>query len=248
MQALSHLLSPRRKPATKKAASVSVAAAEDAQTGPADAAGAISLEKIVLHRGRDVRLPDLLPPRPAESAGEADAAERDELPSALQSSRRGSSTSPPKRVRFDKDAVDRKTFRWSRSSETFTLANAEDAEDAGVTAPDLVSVLHDRLYLARHPDVRLSDHFREGVQTSVVKPDRKFVYRPFCADFGPINLGMTHHFCDMMAKLLHETPPHVRVVYCAGAAESAEDTTNAVYLLGAFLLLHLGATVDQARV
>ena len=245
MQALSNLLSPRRKP-TKKAAPVSVAAEDAQKEQPRGAAGALSLETVVLHRGRDERLPNLLPPRPTEPAEEVDAAERDELPSSLHSSMCSSLTSPPKRVRFDKDAVDRKTFRWSRSRETFTLANSEDAEDAGATAPDLVAVLLDRLYMARHADVRLSDYFSEGVQTRIVKPDRKFVYRPFCADFGPINLGMTHRFCEMMSKLLQETPPNVRVVYCAGAAESAEDNTNAVYLLGAFLLLHLGATVDQA--
>ena len=167
-----------------------------------------------------------------------------EPPSPSASSTRSSFTSPKKRVRFDKGVVSHKTLKWSMTQEIFTLAAAQAA---GAPILDLVCVLEGRLYLARHVDVSLSDYFQHGVQTRIVRTNKSFAYRPFCADFGPINLGMTHRFCELIAKLLQETPPHVRVIFCAGETESPEGTTNAVYLLGAFLLIHLGASVDEAR-
>ena len=32
--------------------------------------------------------------------------------------------------------------------------------------------------------------------------DKVMTYQPFCADFGPFNLGMTHHFCEVLKDLL----------------------------------------------
>ena len=71
-------------------------------------------------------------------------------------------------------------------------------------------------------------------------------YRPFCADFGPINLGMTHHFCEVLQELL-VSPEHQKtkiVYYCPPSAndtiQTKNDITNAIYLLGSFLVLRLG--------
>ena len=71
-------------------------------------------------------------------------------------------------------------------------------------------------------------------------------YRPFCADFGPINLGMTHHFCEVLQELLL-SPEYQRtkiVYYSQPSAndniQTKNDITNAIYLLGSFLVLRLG--------
>jgi hypothetical protein len=103
--------------------------------------------------------------------------------------------SPKKHVRFGTDMKASKIFMWTKSEEIFALACAQSATPAVV--PDLLPVLQDRLYLARHEGVNLSKHFSSGVQTRIMKIHKSFAYRPFCADFGPINLGMTVHFCEV---------------------------------------------------
>jgi cell division cycle 14 len=75
--------------------------------------------------------------------------------------------------------------------------------------------------------------------------DKVMRYQPFCADFGPFNLGMTHHFCEVLKELmLSHKNKQTKIVYYTSPA--AGETTNAIYLLGAFMVLHLGATPDEA--
>jgi len=68
---------------------------------------------------------------------------------------------------------------------------------------------------------------------------------PFCADFGPFNLGMAHQFCEVLKELMGSPKLHkMKIVYYTSTA--ANDTTNAIFLLGTFLVLHLGASPDDA--
>lgn len=70
-------------------------------------------------------------------------------------------------------------------------------------------------------------------------------YYPFCADFGPFNLGMTHLFMQEMLRLLEEPNlRNVRLVYYTRM--SANDVTNAIFLLGSFLVAYLGASIEEA--
>ena len=174
------------------------------------------------------------------------------------SSREG--VAPRKTVSFDTDTKDGndtgkkekgsldtvkkggKVLTWTKSAEEFRLAVA--GENAVL---DLIPVLEDRLFLALHNDVDLSQYFEEGVCTRMMKVHKSFVYRPFCADFGPLNLGMTFHFGQVLAKLLTQTPQNVRIIYsCADKTENPCTTTNAVSLLGAFLILHFHISVHEA--
>lgn len=70
-------------------------------------------------------------------------------------------------------------------------------------------------------------------------------YEAFCADFGPFNLGMTHRFGEMMKSLLlnPKLSNSKLILYCKTAQV---EVTNAIYLLGSFLVAHLGATPQQA--
>jgi len=70
-------------------------------------------------------------------------------------------------------------------------------------------------------------------------------YIPFCADFGPFNLGVMHRACEVIKDLLR-TPrlAHAKIV-CFTSTETA-DITNAMFLLGAFLVVHLDVTPEQA--
>jgi len=75
--------------------------------------------------------------------------------------------------------------------------------------------------------------------------DKICAYTPFCADFGPFNLGMTHHFCGVLEELLRAPrTPAAKIVYHTFATPT--HITNAMYLLGAFLIIHLKASPEQA--
>ena len=59
------------------------------------------------------------------------------------------------------------------------------------------SVCAGRLYLMSTPDEPAPMH---GVHFFTM--DKVMRYAPFCADFGPFNLGMTHHFCEVLRQLM----------------------------------------------
>ena len=97
-----------------------------------------------------------------------------------------------------------------------------------------------RLYLMSTPEDPEPTH---GVHFFTM--DKVMKYMPFCADFGPFNLGMMHHFNEVLKRLM--SSPRLRkskIVYYT--ANSANDTTNAIFLLGSFLVCHLHATPEQA--
>ena len=61
-----------------------------------------------------------------------------------------------------------------------------------------------------------------------------------------VRAGTLHHICQALAKTLLNPELHrdVRVVYYT--SQDPRDVTNSIYLLGAFLCLHLGATPEEA--
>ena len=83
----------------------------------------------------------------------------------------------------------------------------------------------------------------EGLQ--YFSMEKKMRYMPFCADFGPFNLGMTHHFLLVLDELFKTTCMcEDKLVYYT--SPNASDVTNAIFLLGSFLVCHLGASADEA--
>eukprot|EP00960_Hanusia_phi_P027267 746724-Hanusia_phi.AAC.3 len=101
----------------------------------------------------------------------------------------------------------------------------------------LMPVLKDKLFFTCLRTSPLSDE-----EYKCFTINKKLRYAPFCADFGPFNLGTTHHFCDVVMSLLtNEALENKKIVfYCP---MEKEHVTNAVYLLGAFLVLKMGASV-----
>ena len=60
-----------------------------------------------------------------------------------------------------------------------------------------------------------------------------------------VRTGTLHHICQALEKtLLNPELKDVRVVYYT--TQEPRDLTNAIYLLGAFLCLRLGATPEEA--
>eukprot|EP00286_Rhodomonas_abbreviata_P001484 CAMPEP_0181289484 /NCGR_PEP_ID=MMETSP1101-20121128/905_1 /TAXON_ID=46948 /ORGANISM="Rhodomonas abbreviata, Strain Caron Lab Isolate" /LENGTH=462 /DNA_ID=CAMNT_0023393705 /DNA_START=36 /DNA_END=1424 /DNA_ORIENTATION=+ len=70
-------------------------------------------------------------------------------------------------------------------------------------------------------------------------------YAPFCADFGPVNIGWVASFCSWMRDKLNDprlASRHV-VYYCNS---DADIVTNTAFMLSAFLVMECGWTPEQA--
>ena len=122
-----------------------------------------------------------------------------------------------------------------RSSNNSDASVQTDGDGGSVWLP----VLGDRLYL-------LSTNRIPRDNTALyLTLNRKLRYLPFCADFGPFNLGTTQHVCAMLARVFRDKSPHLPVVWVC--SEEPTEITNAIYLLGAYLCLVCGQTPDQAE-
>ena len=71
--------------------------------------------------------------------------------------------------------------------------------------------------------------------------DENIRYCMFFDDFGPMNLGMVHRFCDQIDEILCK-PGNSRFVLTT--SRNSRDRTNAVFLLGAYMIMQLSAPVN----
>ena len=94
----------------------------------------------------------------------------------------------------------------------------------------------DQICIAQHlPFFKSSKKFR------CFHPHSEIRYSALCDDFGPMNMSSTIRFI-MMLDAETKNHPNSKIVYCAGG--SRRELTNAVYLLGSYMLLQLDMTVD----
>ena len=78
-----------------------------------------------------------------------------------------------------------------------------------------------------------------------VSVSKRLHYMPFCADFGPLNLGTTHQICKQLRVLLSRpTLQDSKIIFYTSHEPS--DITNAIFLLGSYLCLHMGYTPERA--
>jgi hypothetical protein len=67
-------------------------------------------------------------------------------------------------------------------------------------------------------------------------------YVSFCDDFGPMNLGTLHEFCQILDNELshhHERPVAMQTI------SESRSITNAVFLLGSYMIIKLGKCPDE---
>ena len=115
-------------------------------------------------------------------------------------------------MRSVRDERGTKVLTWTKTREEFRLiVNEQRGEKSD---PDIVPVLENRLFIVLHGDVDLSHYFEPGVQTRIVRVHKSFAYRPFCADFGPLNLGMTVHFGQVCVYKCFFACVHVCMSMC----------------------------------
>jgi len=90
---------------------------------------------------------------------------------------------------------------FSSYTSSFTLGRGERKV---IDSDNLLPVLEGRLYLASFEDM---PDAASGIV--YIRLNKKLRYIPFCADFGPFNLGTTHHVCKVLKNLLQ-----VRIINC----------------------------------
>ncbi|KAK9810687.1 hypothetical protein WJX73_010715 [Symbiochloris irregularis] len=113
------------------------------------------------------------------------------------------------------------------------------------SSAQVAEVLPGRLYFAciRNPEAFKTTDL--ATQCKCFNSETELVYEPFASDFGPLNMGNTFRFCQRITVLLQEAAQSGRpVCYCCGTA--ATRRSNAAVLIGAYLVLVLGWSADQA--
>jgi cell division cycle 14 len=104
-------------------------------------------------------------------------------------------------------------------------------------SPIIHPVLEDRLYVTQGVDT-----LPDGDAFRVFKPSDSVQYCSFCDDFGPMNMHSCAAFIKQLDKELLEHPTS-RLFYCVDDGE--RNLTNAVFLLGAYMILKLDDTVES---
>jgi cell division cycle 14 len=103
--------------------------------------------------------------------------------------------------------------------------------------PILHHVLLDELYIAQGIDeLPPSDAFR------AFRPDETIQYFPLCDDFGPMNLACVTDFISQLERERSQFPDS-RIFYCVD--DGKRNLTNAVFLMGAYLMLQLDHPVED---
>jgi len=75
--------------------------------------------------------------------------------------------------------------------------------------------------------------------------DSDLVYEPFFADFGPLDMGKTYRFITELEKLLQDSAYAKSKFYHHTSLDNAKRT-NAACLMGAFQVIILGRTAEEA--
>ena len=105
----------------------------------------------------------------------------------------------------------------------------------------LVSVMHpvvsDRLFLCQGVDI-----LPDGATFLRFMPEQSIRYYPLCDDFGPMNFTSIVKFIRQLDNEL-VTNPDCTFFYCVESCK--RDLTNAVFLLGAYMIFLLALTVDE---
>ena len=93
------------------------------------------------------------------------------------------------------------------------------------------AVLGNRLYLCQGIDI-----LPEGRSYKLFVPDESIQYHPLCDDFGPMNLASVVKFIQLLDTELNLEASCV-LIYSIETSKRA--LTNAIFLLGAYMILRL---------
>lgn len=107
--------------------------------------------------------------------------------------------------------------------------------------PDkVVEIIADRLYW-------ISDNKRpHGVKGAFAfNVDDKLIYSPYFSDFGPLNLADTYRYITELDKILKDERFKETLIFHQTSKDSSKRA-NAAYLMGAYMVVVMGKTGDEA--
>lgn len=108
---------------------------------------------------------------------------------------------------------------------------------------DLVSacqIIKDRFYFAT-----LRTRPKSTMHTHYFSIDDELLYENFYADFGPLNLAQLHRYCSKVIKKLKSiTLAKKKIVHYTSF--DARKRANAAFLIGAYQIIHLKKTPEEA--
>lgn len=108
-----------------------------------------------------------------------------------------------------------------------------------------VEIIQDKLYFV------VAQQVSSGAPSSVPKGslcywlDQDLVYEPFCADFGPCNLGHTWRFCQRVSHLLRECVARKIPLYLL-VGPHPHKRANAAVLIGVYSVIYLNKQAEEA--
>ena len=77
--------------------------------------------------------------------------------------------------------------------------------------------------------------------------DNDLTYFPFNKDFGPLNLAMVHRYSRELARLLRDNNyGENRIFHYCSSGGTGDKMVNGAFLMGAFMIIILKMTADQA--
>lgn len=114
--------------------------------------------------------------------------------------------------------------------------------EAEVQLDDAIELIQGRFYWTTRSGVYAPP---ETERSFCFSTDRQFVYEPFFQDFGPLNLGVTYQYCQMVQGILND-PAHSSqaIVHCTSSDPKLRTTS--VYLACAFLVIVRGVPAEEA--
>jgi cell division cycle 14 len=105
---------------------------------------------------------------------------------------------------------------------------------------DAIEVVRDRLYW-----VALHSMPRNTMKSQYFSVDNEFVYEPFFADFGPLNLSSVCRYCRILdAKLKDPGCSDKRIIHFC--SHDPKKRANAAFLICAYRVVVLGKPADVA--
>mmetsp|Transcript_12801 Transcript_12801/g.26428 ORF Transcript_12801/g.26428 Transcript_12801/m.26428 type:complete len:540 (-) Transcript_12801:81-1700(-) len=107
-------------------------------------------------------------------------------------------------------------------------------------------IIPDRLYFTVHKNDQMTHReARDHPDLIFFSADYQDRYEPFCADFGPVNLGVMHEFFNfMMDKLTQKRFANKKMVYYIDEDEAVR--TNAAFLLASFVMMYQKTSPREA--
>ncbi|XP_026691280.2 dual specificity protein phosphatase CDC14C-like isoform X2 [Ciona intestinalis] len=149
-----------------------------------------------------------------------------------------------KHMHISDQHLDRFDAKTSMKKDAFESSNISSLRHSAVSDDsDLVSaaeIIRDQFYFAT-----LRSKPKSTSHTHYFNVDDELIYENFYADFGPLNLAQLHRYCCKVNKKLKSISlAKKKIVHYTSF--DARKRANAAFLIGAYQIIHLKRTPEEA--